>query len=120
MPLVRTRGISLPNGMEESLSKNNSYLLRQFNIKVFYCAYFYKFTILKLKIIAEKPLTSIFVIIFPVLFPNRPNLSNLFSSTSNSNPKRQLNPVLTGGKTEVFNKYFHSSLKFLELISNHG
>jgi len=28
--------------------------------------------------------------------------------------------VLTGGKTEVFNKYFHSSLKFLELISNHG
>jgi len=25
-----------------------------------------------------------------------------------------------GGKTEVFNKYFHSSLKFLELISNHG
>ena len=45
MPLVRTRGISLPNGMEESLTKNNSYLLRQFNIKVFYCAYFYKFTI---------------------------------------------------------------------------
>jgi len=28
--------------------------------------------------------------------------------------------VLTGGKTEVFNNYFHSSLKFLELISNHG
>ena len=34
MPLVRTRGISLPNGMEESLTKNNSYLLRQYNIKV--------------------------------------------------------------------------------------
>ena len=34
VPLVRTRGISLPNGMEESLTKNNSYLLRQYNIKV--------------------------------------------------------------------------------------
>jgi len=33
VPLVRTRGISLPNGMEESLTKNNTYLLRQFNIK---------------------------------------------------------------------------------------
>ena len=33
VPLQRTRGISLPNGMEESLTKNNSYLLRQYNIK---------------------------------------------------------------------------------------
>ena len=34
VPLVRARGTSLPNGMEESLTKNNSYLLRQYNIKV--------------------------------------------------------------------------------------
>ena len=35
MPLnrIRARGISLPDGMEESLTKNNSYLLRQYNIK---------------------------------------------------------------------------------------
>ena len=31
---IRARGISLPDGMEESLTKNNSYLLRQYNIKV--------------------------------------------------------------------------------------
>ena len=30
---IRARGISLPDGMEESLTKNNSYLLRQYNIK---------------------------------------------------------------------------------------
>lgn len=33
VPLSRTRGVSLPDGMEESLARNKSYLLRQFNIK---------------------------------------------------------------------------------------
>ena len=33
VPLSRARGLSLPESMEESITKNNSYLLRQFNIK---------------------------------------------------------------------------------------
>ena len=33
VPLSRTRGISLPNCMEESLVNQNTYLLRQFNLK---------------------------------------------------------------------------------------
>ena len=33
VPLSRARGVSLPDGMEESLARNKSYLLRQFNIK---------------------------------------------------------------------------------------
>ena len=33
VPLSRTRGISLPDGMEDSIRKNNLYLLRQFNIR---------------------------------------------------------------------------------------
>lgn len=34
VPLVRARGISLPDGMEESLTQHKSYLRRQYNIKV--------------------------------------------------------------------------------------
>lgn len=33
VPLNRARGVSLPESMEESITKHNSYLLRQFNIK---------------------------------------------------------------------------------------
>ena len=33
VPFSRSRGSSLPDGMEDSIMKNNSYLLRQFNIR---------------------------------------------------------------------------------------
>ena len=33
VPLTRARGVSLPDSMEDDITTNNSYLLRQFNIK---------------------------------------------------------------------------------------
>ena len=33
VPLTRARGVSLPDSMEDDITKNTSYLLRQFNIK---------------------------------------------------------------------------------------